>query len=62
MKKRHTKLRLNRETLRRLTRDDLEHVVGENAISLLLTCLCTGESFYVCRITDSICKYETCDC
>lgn len=61
MKKRHAKLHLNRETLHRLTRDDLGHVVGENAVTVL-TCICTQESGCYCRLTDSICKYETCDC
>jgi len=62
MKKRHTKLGLSRETLHRLTRDDLGQVVGEQESLLMPSCQCSGESYCYCQITASICKYETCDC
>lgn len=62
MKKRHTKLRLSRETLHRLVQEDLVQVVGRQETFLVPSCNCTGESYCYCRITASICKYETCDC
>lgn len=63
MKKRDKKLRLNRETLRRLEPGTLRDVAGgTTAPTLEVSCLCTQQVTQCGEVTCGPCAYTVVDC